>query len=444
MLKTSLILLCVLHFAFIRGQVPVALANQLNTTTTSYFNGHSTKGLSASVYYKNGQAGLDMCRGVSHSTVAITPAMFFSVGSTSKIISACAMLKLQEQGLLSLNDTIGKFLPGLPSTIKGSITIRQLLQHKSGLNDYIEADGIDSMRSDYNRFWTPQQLIPFIGPPANQPGAAWQYCNSNYLLAGMLIEKITGQSFLASVRSLVLTPAGLDSMTFMGFEPTKGVMAHGWDHALITTINGDISGVPLTSPGCFSWAAGGFIGRPKDLVKMYKSIFLDQTVLNPASLVELKTTTNTGYSGPNAKYGLGVFVYNSNALNCVQHTGSWFHLSCVAFDLDNGNLAAVAINEIEGLSTSVDYSGLTLQLLKNMRVFGSTSLDESSSVKPVLSYLGDNAYQFDASLKTLTVYDIMGKELITKTNTAVIDLSGNAPGVYIVKTPQGIYKLFVN
>jgi D-alanyl-D-alanine carboxypeptidase len=444
MLKTSLTLVCGLYAAFVSGQVPIPLANQLNATTSTYFNGHSTKGLSAHVYYKNNFADLDMCRGVSHSTVNVVPDMFFSIGSTSKIISSCALLKLQELGQLSLNDTIGKYLPGLSPNIKGSITIRQLLQHRSGLNDYMEADAIDSMRSDYNRFWTPQQLIPFIGPTTNQPGAAWEYCNSNYLLAGMLIEQITGQSFLTSVRSLVLSPAGLDSMTLMGFESAKGVMAHAWDHALLTNINGDISGIPLTSPGCFSWSAGGFVGRSKDLAKLYKSVFLDQTVLNAASLAELKTTTNTGYSGANAKYGLGVFVYNSSTLNCVRHGGSWTHLSAVAFDLDFGNVAAVTINETEGLSTTVDYAGLTLQLLKNMRVFGSASLDESTLKRPVMSYLGNNAYQFDECLKTLTVYDMIGKELVTKTNTSLIDLSEHAPGIYILKTPQGVFKLFVN
>lgn len=442
-LRAIFMTLCFAPTLFL-AQIPAALQNQLNTSTTAYFNGKSTRGLSASVYYKNSNAYLSMCRGISHGSVSIQPNMYFSIASASKILSACAILKLQELGLLDINDTIGKYIPNVSPNVSNQITIKELLQHRSGTNDYIIQRGLDSMNADYNKFWVPQDLLQFVGFPLAPHGTTWNYCNTNYLLSGMLIEQVSGQSFLQAINNLVLTPAGLDSITLLGFEPMLDSMAHAWDHGVITPYTGDITGLPHTSLGCYSWAAGGWMGRSKDLVDMYRAIFVDKTVLNTTSLALLKSAVSTGYASPFNKYGLAVFIHNSSSLNAAHHTGSWLHLCTVGVDLDNENVAAVNINDTEGLSTSVNYSGLMIQLLTYMRNFATADITEfTDNTRNQILYEEGNHFYLKEKVKRLEVFDLRGNKISEEINVTSFNLVNQPAGLYVVHADNYIQKIIV-
>src|SRR6185369_16005719 len=138
-----------------------------------------------------------------------TSAMRYSIGSISKQFTAVAMLLLQEQGKLSLDDKVGKFVPDL--TRANEVTIRQLLSHTSGYQDY----------------WPQDYVMPMMLQPVNaakildlwarkpldfDPGTKWQYSNTNYVIAGVIIEKVSGKPLLQFLQEKVFSPLGMSSV----------------------------------------------------------------------------------------------------------------------------------------------------------------------------------------------------------------------------------------
>ena len=446
-MKTFLLSFTCLSFVNFLGQIPNSLESTLNNTVNNYVAGASTRGLSATIYHNNSSDFTSFVRGYSHvengSQVPIDEFMFFSLGSNSKILSSVVLLSLQEQGLLDLDDPISNYIPNVSPHVDGNITIKQLLQHRSGLFDYVNIDALDSMNSDYNRFWSPQEIVDkFVLAPISTPGATFNYCNTNYLLAGMVIEAITSQTFGNAVNDLVFTPGQIDSVYLMGFDSILGRKAHAWDHQLLTPVNGDIDSIPTTSPGCFSWAAGGYWGKPKGLAQLYKAIFIDQTIINSSSLTELETFTTTGANQPYNKYGLGIYVVNLTALTARFHTGSWWQLSAIGIDVENNNIVAVSINDTEGLSTSIDYSSLMIQMLLDMKEADETSGLSETDNSILISELSNNSYSFSKP-SDLIVYDTLGNMVLSKLNSTLIDLSPMPCGLYILNFGNQTKKVVV-
>ena len=132
--------------------------------------------------------------GVSHDTVLMKPDMLFSIGSITKNFVAALTLKLVEEGTLSLEDKLSEWLPPYPY-IDSDITIRQLLNHTSGIYMFWNNDDLwDALKEDRNRIWTPEEVLEYIKEPHFPAGESWRYSNTNYLLMGMIIEKATGNN----------------------------------------------------------------------------------------------------------------------------------------------------------------------------------------------------------------------------------------------------------
>ena len=139
-----------------------------------------------------------------------TPEMRYSIGSISKQFTAAAILLLQEQGKLSLDDKVSKFFPDL--TRAGEVTIRQLLSHTSGYQDYWPQDYVMPMMLQPV---TSQKILDAWArkPLDFEPGAKWQYSNTNYVIAGAVVEKASGQPLLQFLRERVFAPLGMKSIT---------------------------------------------------------------------------------------------------------------------------------------------------------------------------------------------------------------------------------------
>src|SRR5690606_37432589 len=120
--------------------------------------------------------------GFSAAGQPLTPGMLLGIGSNTKTFVAAALLKMQEQNMIDLDDTIGTWIQGHPN-IDGHITIRQLLNHSSGLYSYTKNAALTaSIASDYTVLWQPGQILPYIGTPDFPAGTVWAYSNTNYLL----------------------------------------------------------------------------------------------------------------------------------------------------------------------------------------------------------------------------------------------------------------------
>ncbi|TDD69194.1 serine hydrolase domain-containing protein [Actinomadura rubrisoli] len=244
----------------------------------------------------------------------VRPGQAFRMASTTKTFVATAVLQLAGQGKLSLDDTVERWLPGVVSGNghDGSkITVRQLLQHTSGVFNYT-ADFpplTDKEAFKANRFttWTAEQLVAIAmrHQPAFPPGTSWGYSNTNYILAGMIIRKATGRTWQEQVTQGIIEPLGLARTTAPSTFPyIPGPHMHGYSDF---GVGGEVVDVTDWNPSGGE-AAGAMTGTTADLTRFFRAL-MDGRLLRPAQLAEMKTTVRAeplDVVWPGARYGLGL------------------------------------------------------------------------------------------------------------------------------------------
>jgi uncharacterized protein (TIGR02145 family) len=297
------------------------LPEKLQQALDDALNTSNGKGVSAAVILPDGQTWTGGS-GISYGTTAITPAMRFSAGSIAKLFTATTILQLVEEGKLSLNDSLSKWLPAYPN-IDSTITIRQLLNHTSGLYDFVDNENYwNAIFSDPSRVWTPEEiLLTFVRQPVFPKGTDWNYASTNYLLLRMIIQKITGSDISAVNHERFWTPLGLaNSYTSMeGDLPT--LIAHGW-----YDLNGDGTYDDFSSWPRSAWASapsGEVWSTAEDLAKWARALFHNKTVISQTSLDQMLAFHSpcTGEEIMCAGYGLGVVKFNPQIFNGVQAYG---------------------------------------------------------------------------------------------------------------------------
>ncbi len=206
--------------------------------------------------------------------MAATPAMRYSIGSISKQFTAAAVMLLVQQGKLSLDDPVSKYIPGLTEGDK--VTIRQLLSHTSGYQDFWPQDYVPP---DMEQSTTPQHIIDrWAKQPLDfEPGTKWQYSNTNFIIAGLIVQKASGTPFTKFIHTRILDPLGLTTaVDFDALGPSAaqpiGYMRYGL---------GPLRPSTPTGPG-WMFGAGELAMTPTDLAKWDISM-IKQSVLSPAS-----------------------------------------------------------------------------------------------------------------------------------------------------------------
>ncbi|MFJ8020163.1 serine hydrolase domain-containing protein [Streptomyces sp. NPDC096311] len=253
----------------------------------------------------------------------------YRVGSITKTFVSTVLLQLEAERRLSLDDKVEKWLPGV---VRGHghdgrrITVRQLLNHTSGIFNYTAdddfartyflKDGFFEHRYDTK---TPEELvaIAMTHKPLFAPGASWSYSNTNYVLAGMVIEKVTGHSYATEIRRRVIEPLGLRATSVPG---TRTTLPRPSSHAyskLARTTTGPTYDVTELNPSLAS-SAGEMISDSADLNRFYAAL-LGGRLLPPKQLKEMKTTVKADEI-PGARYGLGLI---DRKLSCGVHV--WGH-----------------------------------------------------------------------------------------------------------------------
>lgn len=258
---------------------------------------NNIKGASLAVY-SPGEGLWNGVSGVSSSGVPVTADMRFGVGSSTKLFIAVIILKLQEQGVLSLEDHLYDWLSNYPN-IDSSATIRQLLSQQTGFFCYILDNPSmysDSIWTDTTRLWTPQDILATIGPPHFLPGEGYYYSNTNYLLASMIIEAATGKTWVQNIHEIIFTPLNMDS-TFVGaYENPNGPVAHEWANDSTEIVNS-----PMTSLFSMSGASGAIMSTVFEMIQWYHALF-EGNIISDSSLQQIMTYD------PSSNYGLGICV----------------------------------------------------------------------------------------------------------------------------------------
>jgi D-alanyl-D-alanine carboxypeptidase len=242
--------------------------------------------------------------------VAAAPDMRYAIGSISKQFTAAALLLLQQDGKLSMDDPVAHFIPGL--TRGNEVTIRQLLSHTSGYQDFWPQDYVMPMMF---KPATPQSIADRWGkqPLDFDPGTRWQYSNTNYTLAGMVVEKAGGMPFFEFVRTRILDPVGLKSASDFDASPRAANATGYLRYAL---------GPPRPAPDAASgwmWAAGELAMTASDLAKWDISM-IRRSLLAPKSYSELETEVRLR-NGSGTGYGLGVGVTMQGGRFRIEHNG---------------------------------------------------------------------------------------------------------------------------
>lgn len=273
------------------------------------------------------------------------------IGSNTKTFTAVVVLQLVEEGLVDLDAPIETYLPGV---VRGegidatAITVRHLLQHTSGLGEYVTqimgedpAGHLDWQDTTVD----PQTLLDgaLTAPVLFAPGEGWSYSNSNYLLAGLVIEKVTGRSVAEEITTRIIEPVGLTETSFP--EPGDRTLPEPYVHGYHPDVQGELADVTAWDPS-MAWAAGQMISTPSDVNGFFAAL-IEGELLEPATLEEMQQTVPAVEFGEGVGYGLGL---TSTRLTCGVvswgHGGDIFGYHTVNGMTDDGRGAAVAVTHL--------------------------------------------------------------------------------------------------
>jgi len=272
----------------------------------------------------------------------------FRIGSNTKSWTATVVLQLEAEGKLSLDDTVDHWLPGVVARNGNDgkhITLRQLLNQTSGLPDYLKDPRMQAFYvGDVNRNqrWEPRKLVDVAtaGKPHFKPGQRWEYSNTNYILAGMVIKAATGHEPAEEVTKRIIRPLGLKHTTY----PAADSELHGdWLHGYTSLRDISFSNVQITG------AAGAIVSTAHDLADFDRALFSGK-LLPAKQQHELETTVPTDEDHPKgAGYGLGVLRDSTECGEVWTHDGGALgYRSFWASSPDGSRQAVVAGNEYHG------------------------------------------------------------------------------------------------
>jgi D-alanyl-D-alanine carboxypeptidase len=242
---------------------------------------------------------------------AATPEMRYSIGSISKQFTAAAILLLQEQGKLSLDDTVGKYIPGLTEGDK--VTIRQILSHTSGYQDYWPEDYVMTpmLRPESSQ----QILDTWAKKPLDfEPGTQWQYSNTNYVIAGRIVETVTGAPLMDLLVDRIFRPLGMKSV--WNSDETKLTSVDATPY--VRNALGPLRVAPKEGRG-WMFAAGELAMTPHDLA-LWDDSLIAQSILKPDSYKQMFTEVKLK-DGKGTHYGLGVEVRDRQGHRSIEHSG---------------------------------------------------------------------------------------------------------------------------
>jgi D-alanyl-D-alanine carboxypeptidase len=268
--------------------------------------------------------------------VPATPEMRYSIGSISKQFTAAAILLLQEEGKLSIDDPVGKYVTGL--TRGNEVTIREILSHTSGYEDYWPED---YLMTPMLRPATAQQILDTWGkkPLDFEPGTQWQYSNTNYVIAGRIVEAVAGEPLFDFLTQRIFRPLGMKSVWNSDEEAlTRADATAYYRHAL-----GPLRLAPKEGRG-WMFAAGELAMTAHDLALWDESL-MAETILKPESYKEMFTEVKLK-NGKGTHYGLGVDVRDRDGHRSIEHSGE---VSGFVSDnevlIDDGAAVAVLTNQ---------------------------------------------------------------------------------------------------
>ncbi len=316
---------------------PGALERQLTGILDTHRSNHEFVGAVLALREADGTT-LTVTSGtkeMSSDSGAVDPNIPWNIGSLTKTFVAVVVLQLADEGAIDLDAPIGPYFRDLPAL--APITPRQLLQHTSGLNEYWPSAPV---LQDAGREWTPTEEIGVAEAAGRvgEPGAGFHYSNTNYIVLGELITRVTSEQWEDEVRERITAPLGMRSTRLVGSDAAPGFIVAG-----DSLVPFDKASVHPSVGG----AAGGLQSTASDLLVFIEAL-ADGRLLSDRSQAEMEMfIPGEDYSqfGVEHGYGLGFETYSTDQVTAVGHMGTGAaHGSFAGFDPETGTAVVTLIN----------------------------------------------------------------------------------------------------
>ena len=374
------------------------------------------------------------------------------IGSITKTFVSATLLLLMEDDLLALDDSIGRYLENYPNVPAGA-TIRQLLGHRTGINDYLN-ENIEIWNTWFSQpdsLWSVDSILHnHILGPNFEVGSSWSYSNTNYLLAGRIIQNITGQPWHHIVRERIIEPMGLNHTFIYPYEsPGSQNFANCWADYDMNGQPEDLQGSGVTMDGFFSLAssAGCIISNPEDMVNFSQQLY-GSSFLQPSTLAEMQIDYTNGSQG--FLYGLGTTSAPQLFEENWGHQGNIIYLSTGYYFPGLNKALAVQQNDRRSGYSNIDLNDVFLALLNAYNNFMPTSIENQLDVvekinifpNPCKNYVSIEFNEVPHTEGVLSILNRNGQILHSENiksgeQKSSIDLSELPEGSYLINIAIG-------
>jgi D-alanyl-D-alanine carboxypeptidase len=288
------------------------------------------------------------------------------IASVAKAFSGAVALNLVRAGKLGLDDTIGQRLAGMPAAW-GSVTVRQMLGHTSGLPDYTQSKGFaEQAKNDPRGFVPPQRIIDWVraDPLEFAPGSRYRYSNTDNIVIGLIVEALTGAPYGQELERIVFGPANLGRTSF----PTKVALPSPFIHGYLVAPGEKPEDVSTFLSPSGAWASGAIVSTPKDLNAFIRS-YLGLKFFSRAQQRQQMRFVAGGESSPPGpgknSAGLALFRYQTRCGTVYGHTGNFPGYV---------QWAAAAADGRRAVTTSLNIPAPTGKLLAQLRSVQTTAV----------------------------------------------------------------------
>ncbi len=294
------------------------------------------------VAYRDDMTGFTYTRSRGYADLARKTPMdaekLFRIGSLTKTFTSTVILQLVDERKIYLEDKLSKFFPAVPHS--ALVTIRQLADMSSGYSEYFDTEEFQQkVANDPSHAYTPDELIGMVSslPLKFTPGAQFDYCNTNYILLGMIIEKVTRNSVAEEIWKRISIPLGLKNTKLLIGRKVEGdfCRGYGYESTMLEKYPPDFTEMVDVSS---AWSAGSMMSSMEDLIKFSKALGLG-TLISPE--VQTERLKYRILSIPRYGYGIGVMHID----NYVGHQGTIYGFnSIMLYNKEKGRTIVVYVN----------------------------------------------------------------------------------------------------
>lgn len=357
MIRTSLriILTTVAIYVFFNAHAQTDIAAQIEKIVQSTYV-DELPGASI-IVVKDGEVLYRGAKGLANVelNVPLKVDSVFRIGSITKQFTAASILLLEERGLLSVEDTIDKYLPDYPSQYASKITIHHLLSRTSGIVSYTNIPGYMTTAKIREDLSTRRMVDVFKDlKPNSEPGREWLYNNSGYVLLGAIIESVSGRTYKEFVNENIFNKVSMDSSYYGKHSTIIPNRAAGYQVS-----NNHVENAPflsMTQPH----AAGSLLSTVEDLARWDQALFSGK-VLSEESFRKM-TTAGELNSGKKHTYGYGFVIGESNGMKVVSHGGGIFGFATAGIHVVDANLFVAVFSN--GPSREINPSAVALKIVE--------------------------------------------------------------------------------